>query len=36
MLEDGPRAALARDPGSHYAGLLRAGLEGAEVEGVLA
>lgn len=40
VLEDGPRADLARDPGSHYAGLLRVGLEGdgAEVvgEGVLA
>ncbi|WP_216324776.1 ABC transporter ATP-binding protein [Deinococcus aestuarii] len=36
VLEDGPRALLARDPGSHYAGLLRAGLDGAEVEGVLA
>ncbi|WP_102125581.1 ABC transporter ATP-binding protein [Deinococcus planocerae] len=32
VLEDGPRALLARDPGSHYAGLLRAGLEGAGAE----
>ena len=27
VLEDGPRGALARDPGSHYAALLRAGQE---------
>ncbi|MEF2276969.1 ABC transporter ATP-binding protein [Deinococcus sp. YIM 134068] len=40
VLEDGPRADLARDARSHYAALLRAGQEGAGVEregeGVLA
>ncbi|GBF07293.1 ABC transporter, ATP-binding protein, MsbA family [Deinococcus aerius] len=35
VLEDGPRAALARDGHSHYAALLRAGTEELE-EGVLA
>lgn len=36
VLEDGERAALARDPHSHYAELLRAGEADLDLEGVLA
>ncbi len=36
VLEDGPRAVLARNSGSHYAELLRAGTLEEEGEGVLA